>query len=137
MIESKDEFQGDHAEMTRRIIGVFYEVARDLGHGFLESVYRKSLLIALNAKGLKAEEEVGIEVRYREQIVGKFYADIVVEGLVILELKASDTITKLFEAQLLNYLRSSQMKIGFVLAFGARPQFSRVYMPNERKNNLR
>jgi GxxExxY protein len=126
-----------HAELTERIIGVFYKVSRELGFGFLESIYRRSLLIALREAGLKAEQEVQIKVFYHGQEVRTFYADIVVEGLIILELKAADAVTKLFEAQLLHYLRSCDIEIDLVLAFGGQPKFSRVYLPNSRKANLR
>lgn len=135
-MDAVQEFQGLHADLTGKIIGLFYAVARDLGYGFLESVYRRSLLLALREAGFHAEEEVAINVVYRGQLVGKFYADIVVNGLIVLELKAADEITKLFEAQLLHYLRSSMMEVGLVLAFGNRPQFSRVQMTNNRKPNL-
>jgi GxxExxY protein len=94
-------------------------------------------LIALREAGLKADQEVQIKVFYHGQEGGTFYADIVVEGLIILELKAADAVTKLFEAQLLHYLRSCDIETGLVLAFGGQPKFSRVYLPNSRKANLR
>jgi GxxExxY protein len=131
------EFQGAHSELTERILGIFYKVANDLGYGFFESVYRRSLLIAFHDAGIAAEEEVQIPVTYRGRLVGNFYADIVVAGLVVLELKAADEITKLFEAQLVHYLRSSQMEAGIILAFGERAKFRRVYMSNDRKPNLK
>ena len=131
------DFQGAQSELTERIIGIFYKVANDLGYGFFESVYRRSLLIALHDAGIEAEEEVQTPVTYRGRLVGNFYADIVVAGLIVLELKAADEITKLFEAQLLHYLRSSQMEVGIILAFGERAKFRRVYMSNDRKPNLK
>ncbi len=132
-MDERQEFQGEHAELTARIIGIFYEVANELGHGFLESVYRRSMLIALRDAGLSAEEEVAIPVSFRGRPVGIFYADLVVNGLVILELKAAEEISRTFEAQLLHYLRSSRIEIGLVLAFGVKATFRRVYMRNERK----
>ena len=131
------DFQGAQSELTERIIGIFYKVANDLGYGFFESVYRRSLLIALHDAGIEAEEEVQTPVTYRGRLVGNFYTDIVVAGLIVLELKAADEITKLFEAQLLHYLRSSQMEVGIILAFGERAKFRRIYMSNDRKPNLR
>ncbi len=129
-------FDGKHAELTEKIIGIFYKVANELGHGFFETVYRRSMLIALRQAGLQAEEEVLIPVNFRGHPVGNFYADIVVESLVVLELKAADEITKSFEAQLFHYLRSSEMEVGIILAFGERAKFRRLYMPNDRKQSL-
>jgi GxxExxY protein len=91
---SDNEFQVLHAEPTERIIRVFYKVANDLGFGFMESVYRRSMLIALQEAGLKVEEEKPITVSYRGRCVGTFFADLVVEEIVILELKTADQITK-------------------------------------------
>ncbi len=133
----KESSQGTHSELTERILGIFYKVANDLGYGFFESVYRRALLIAFQDAGILAEEEVQIPVTYRGRLVGNFYADIVVAGLVVLELKAADEITKLFEAQLIHYLRSSRMEVGIILAFGERAKFRRIYMSNERKPNLK
>jgi GxxExxY protein len=129
-------FQGLHAEFTETILGDFYKVANDLGFGFMESVYRRSPVIALRRSGLKAEEEVPIAVSYLGQSVGIFYADIVVEGKVVLELKVAEEITRQFTAQLLQYLRSSQMEVGLVLVFGESARSKRVVMTNDRKPNL-
>jgi GxxExxY protein len=133
---SDQPFEGAHAQLTERIIGLFYNVSNDLGFGFLESVYRRAMLIALKDAGLRAEEEVAIPVSYRGRPVGVFYADIIVNGTVILELKAADQITKPFEAQPLHYLRSSPMEIGLILVFGQRATFKRIWMTNDRKPNL-
>ena len=130
-------FQGQDAELTERIIGTFYQVANELGFGFLESVYRRSMLIALRQAGMRAEEEVATPVHFRGILVGTFYADLVVEDLVILELKTAELITKTHEAQLLHYLRSSTKEIGFVLCFGPKPMFKRAVMTNDRKQNLK
>jgi len=129
----ESSFRGIHSELTQKIIGVFYNVANELGHGFFESVYRRSMLIALRDAGIRAEEEVLIPVNFRGHHVGDFYADIVVEGLVVLELKVAEEITRSFEAQLFHYLRSSQMEVGIILAFGERAKFKRLYFPNDRK----
>jgi len=128
------EFSGAHAELTSKIIQVFYSVANALGFGFVESVYRRSMLVALREAGLRAEEEVPIPVGFHGIVVGTFHADLVVEGLVVLELKTAEAILKAFEAQLLHYLRASEMEVGSVLAFGQRAQFSRMYRTNESKN---
>jgi GxxExxY protein len=106
-MDEPSEFHGEHAELTQKVIGIFYKVSRDLGFGFLESVYKGAMMVALEEAGIRAASEVPIPVFYRGKQVGKFYADIVVEDLVIMELKAADEITRLFEAQLLHYLRST------------------------------
>ena len=122
-----------HRAITERVIGVFYSVANELGHGFLESVYRSAMLISLREAGLKAEEEVPLAVWFHGEQIGIFRADLLVNEVLILELKTGDEISKAYEAQLLNYLRSSRIEIGFVLCFGEKAKFRRVIMQNNRK----
>src|SRR5919108_4411974 len=93
-----------HRELSQKIIGVFYDVYNELGHGFLESVYEKSFEIALNAQGLRVNRKIEIPVWFRGHRVGDFSADVLVEGCVLLELKAVRTLDSAHEAQLLNYL---------------------------------
>jgi GxxExxY protein len=87
-----DEFREEHAALTAQIIGVFYEVANELGHGFVESVYRRSMFIALGQAGLRVEQEVAVPVSFRNMNVGLFHADLIVEGKVILELKVAEDV---------------------------------------------
>jgi GxxExxY protein len=134
---SETGFSGLHAELTSRIIRVFYAVANELGYGFVESVYRRSMLIALREAGLQVEEEVPIPVWLHGVPVGTFHADLVVNGLIVLELKTADEIIKAFEAQLLHYLRASDMEVGLVLAFGQRANFRRIFMTNDAKGARR
>jgi GxxExxY protein len=107
----------DINELTYKINGAIYEVNRILGSGFLEKVYRKSLLIELRKRGLKAQSEVPIQVQYKGELVGDYFADIVVEGLIILELKAIEKLQKIHEAQLLNYLKATGMHVGLLINF--------------------
>ena len=107
----------DINELTYLINGAIFEVNRILGAGFLEKVYENALLIELISRGLKAESQVPIEVKYKDQVVGEYYADIVVENQVILELKAIDSLQKIHEAQLLNYLKATGYKIGLLVNF--------------------
>ena len=93
-----------HRELTEKIIGVFYEVYNELGHGFLESVYQKSLILALNDAGLIVHSPVDIPVWFRGHQVGNFEGDVLVEKCVLLELKAAHTLHSSHQAQLLNYL---------------------------------
>lgn len=129
-------FEGLHSDLSERVLGVFFAVYNELGEGFMEKVYRRAMLSALREAGLSAEEEVPLAVYFRGREVGLYYADLVVDGRLILELKATDTISKQHLAQLGHYLRSTDMEVGYVLAFGANPNHQRVLLTNERKRNL-
>ncbi len=108
-----------HEGATREIIGAAMEVHRTLGMGFLEKVYENALLFELRARGIAAESQKPISVHYKGQTVGEYFADIVVAGQVVLELKAVATLTAAHEAQMLNYLRATGLRVGLVLNFGA------------------
>ena len=122
-----------HRELTEKIIGVFYDVYNELGYGFLESVYEESLVIALLETCLKVERQLAIPVWFRGHQVGQFRGDILVEGKVLLELKSTRTLEAAHEAQLLHYLKSTEIEIGLLLNFGSRPQFRRLLFDNHRK----
>ena len=125
----------EHRELTEQIIGIFYEAYNELGSGFLESVYAKAMAVALREAGLTVEREKPIAVHFRGSVVGDFWADIVVNGRVICELKASPSIQSVYEAQLLNYLRASDMEVGLLLNFGPKPQFKRLAFSHARKRS--
>jgi GxxExxY protein len=122
-----------HAEVTEKIIGVFYDVYNELGYGFLECVYEESLVIALHEAGLTANRQIPLPVWFRGHKVGEFRADVLVENCVLLELKSARSLDPAHEAQLLHYLKSTEIEIGLLLNFGARPQFRRLLFDNERK----
>jgi GxxExxY protein len=122
-----------HAELTEKIIGIFYDVYNDLGHGFLESVYEQALAIALGEGGATVERQVPILVWFRAQQVGDFRADLLADGKVLIELKAARTIDRAHEKQLLNYLRATEIEVGLLLNFGVKPEFRRLVYENERK----
>lgn len=122
-----------HAELTKGIIGIFYEVYNELGHGFLESVYENPLTIALRAEGYEVHKQVAIPVSFRGQLVGDFDSDLLVNKTVILELKSCRSIVDAHLAQLLNYLKATEIEVGLLLNFGPRPEFKRVVFGNERK----
>lgn len=122
-----------HEELTGKIIKAFYTVYNTLGHGFLEKVYENALLIELHKNGLQAEQQKKIEVFYENQKVGDYFADIIVEDIIILELKASDAIAPEHEAQILNYLKATKIEVGLLFNFGHKPQFIRRVFGNERK----
>ena len=104
-------------DITYKINGAIFEVNRELGTGFLEKIYENSLIIELKKIGLKAENQVPITVNYKGFEVGEYFADIVVEEHVLLELKAVDSLQKTHEAQLLNYLKATGYKIGLLVNF--------------------
>jgi GxxExxY protein len=119
--------------LTQKIIGVFYEVYNELGHGFLESVYQKSLALALESAGLNACSRIDIPVWFRGHQVGQFEADMLVEKCVLLELKATRALDSSHRAQLLNYLKATEIEVGLLLNFGPRPEFKRLAYNNLRK----
>jgi|SRR4029079_9753727 len=122
-----------HGSITDQILKVFYEVYNELGHGFLESVYHRSLVLALESTGLKICSRVGIPVWFRGHQVGQFEADILVENCVLLELKAARSLGSSHCAQLRNYLRATEIEVGLLLNFGERPEFKRVIFDNLKK----
>ena len=122
-----------HSDLTEKIIGIFYDVYNELGYGFLESTYAEALVIALEEARLSAAREVPVPAWFRGRKVGQYYADLIVEGAVLLELKAARTLDSAHEAQLLHYLRATEVEVGLLLNFGLRPQFRRLLFDNERK----
>lgn len=122
-----------HKELTDGILKTFYEVYNELGYGFLEKVYQNSMYIELKNKGYQVEAQNKIKVYYKGTEVGEYYADLIVENLIILELKAVDYIVKDFENQILNYLRSTDCEVGLLLNFGKKPEFRRKIFENNRK----
>ena len=122
-----------HKEITGEILDGFYEVYNQLGYGFLEKVYENALLIELQKRGLNCKAQQKINVFYKKQKVGLYYADIVVEDKVIIEVKATMLHEK-FEFQLLNYLKSTNIEVGLLLGFGKEPEFLRKVFTNIRKS---
>lgn len=116
---------GKYTDITRKIIAAFYEVYNKLGYGFQEKVYENSIAIVLRNQELSAVQQMPISVFYEGAIVGEYYADIVVEDKVILELKAAREVSDEHEAQLLNYMKATKYEVGLLLNFGARPRFVR------------
>ena len=113
-----------HGELTNKIIGAFYKVYNTLGYGFLEKVYENSLKIELRKLGLKVEQQRNIKVNYEGSKVGDYFADLIVNDDVIIELKAAEAICQEHEAQLLNYLRATDKEVGLLFNFGKEVIFS-------------
>ncbi len=107
-----------HEELTRKIIEACFEVSNELGAGFLESVYEKALLVALEQKGLRAKAQVPLDVCFRGITVGTFFADILVESKVIVELKAVKSLLPEHQAQIINYIQATQIEVGLLINFG-------------------
>jgi GxxExxY protein len=122
-----------HKNLTDEIINTFYDVYNELGYGFLEKVYQNSMFIELKNRGFKVEAQKQIKVYYKGKEVGEYYADLLVNDLVILELKAAEVIVKEFEFQLINYLRGTHVEVGLLLNFGVKPEFRRKVFDNTRK----
>lgn len=121
-----------HGDVSRQIIGAFYEVYNDVGYGFPEGLYAEAMAIALNDRGLSFEREQPLVVRFKSRVVGNFRADFVVDGRIILELKAVDAIVAAHESQVLNYLRASTLSVGLVVNFGAKAGVRRVIWTGRR-----
>lgn len=117
-----------HGELTREIIGAFYEVYRELGQGFLELVYQRAMPRALSDRGVACEREVPMVVRFRGDVMGEYRADLIVGGAVLVEIKVAVTIVQAHELQLLNYLRATGLRVGLVLNFGPRPSIRRLLL---------
>ena len=106
-----------HQELTKSIIGIYYNVYNELGFGFLEKVYHKSLLIELKRNGYKIDSEKKVNVYYKNEIVGEYIPDIIINDSVIVELKCVEYLTDIHENQLLNYLKATDCEVGLILNF--------------------
>jgi GxxExxY protein len=124
-----------HKDITDKILHAFFKIVYlQLGYGFLEKVYENAMQFALQSMGLKVQQQEKIDVYFQGQIVGEYFADLLVENVVIVELKAASRITEEHEAQLLNYLRATPYEVGLLLNFGPKPDFRRKVFDNERKS---
>jgi GxxExxY protein len=133
MVDNQVELK--HKDVTEKILHAFYKIVYpQLGYGFLEKVYENAMVIALNSLGMKAVPQVEINVYFQNQVVGQYFADLVVDDVVIVELKAVTYLVSEHEAQLLNYLRATPYEVGLVLNFGPKPDFKRKAYENHRKN---
>ncbi|MDA3871832.1 MAG: GxxExxY protein [Candidatus Marinimicrobia bacterium] len=122
-----------HEKTTDKIIKAFYKVYNKLGYGFLEKIYEKSMIIELEKLGLNVISQKNIKVYYENIEVGSYFADLLVDNLVIIELKAVKSICEEHEAQLINYLRATKVEVGLLLNFGKKPDFKRKIFSNNKK----
>ena len=133
---SDSKFQGKHSDITDLILNAFYKVHRQLGYGFNEKVYENSMAIELRKLGLKVAQQHEIEVFYNGQPVGTYFADLIGNDVVMLELKAVQQLADEHEAQLLNYLKATRIEVGLLLNFGTTTDMKRRVYDNDRKGSL-
>ena len=114
-----------HSELTKKIIKSYYDVYNSLGYGFLERVYENAMFYELQKKGLIVERQKSIKVYYKNIVVGNFFADLVINNSVIVELKAATRLNKEFDIQLVNYLKATDIEVGLLFNFGNKPEFKR------------
>jgi GxxExxY protein len=126
-------YEGDP---TREIIGAFYAVYDSLGFGFLEAVYQRSMAHELGKRGLRVEDEIGIDVWYDRTRVGQFRADLIVERKVIIEIKAAHVLSDADWKQLVNYLHATELEVGLLFNFGPKASFKRLIFSNDRKSDM-
>lgn len=123
-----------HKEITDRVFKAFYSVYNTLGHGFLEKVYENAMFLELCRMGLNVSKQQPIKVYYEGDLVGEYFADIVVENVVIIELKAASALCEEHEHQLLNYLKATDKEVGLLFNFGKKPEFKRKLFENRYKS---
>ena len=132
-----DFFKSKHDRLTEEIIGIFYKVYNRLGYGFLEKIYENAMMIEFRKSNIKAQAQSPINVLYDDEVIGEYYADLLVADKVIIELKASKNLSIEHEAQLLNYLKATDIEVGLLLNFGPKPEIKRKLFDNHRKKPIR
>lgn len=125
-----------HEQLTGKILEGCFEVSKELGTGFLESVYEKSLIVALAQKNLRVEAQVPLKVAFRGVVVGDFYADLLVEGMILVEIKAVDSLNKQHYSQILNYLKTTGLEVGLIVNFGNQKLEYRRFENRMRSGNF-
>jgi len=125
-----------HSEITGKILKAFFKVYNILGYGFLEKVYENAMLIELRKTGLRCSNQLPIQVFYDDQVVGDYTADILVEELVIVELKAIEKLAPIHETILVNYLKGTELEVGLLLNFGPKPEYKRRVLTKEYLQSL-
>ncbi|WP_162126620.1 GxxExxY protein [Flavobacterium phycosphaerae] len=122
-----------HKKLSDSILKSYYEVYNNLGYGFLEKVYQNAMYLELKNQGYEVEAQKQIKVCYKEIVVGEYYADLLIENSIILELKACECLMDAHKAQLINYLKATDIEVGLLLNFGETPEFKRFIYTNDRK----
>jgi GxxExxY protein len=125
-----------HGQLTGIVIGCFYDTYNEMGTGFNEFISRRGLATVLRSRGLKVREEAELPVWFRGELLAKFKADIVVDDLILVEVKAVHELQDWHTAQILNYLKASPMEVGLLVNFGKRAEYKRFVMVNHRKKGI-
>ena len=125
-----------HSEITGLILKAFFKVYNTLGYGFLEKVYENAMLIELRKMGLRCSNQLPIQVFYDDQVVGDYTADILVEEIVIVELKAIESLAPIHETIVVNYLKGTELEVGLLLNFGPKPEYKRRVLTKEYLQSL-
>lgn len=123
-----------HADLTEKLIGIFFSLYNELGHGFLESVYEQAFSVILAENNIFFERQIAVPAWFHRIQIGEFRADLLVDRKVLIELKTGRDIDSAWEKQLLNYLRATDIEVGLLFNFGPSAQFRRYAFENERKN---
>ena len=126
-----------HEDVTSRILKVFYEVYNELGYGFLERICQSAMVMALRDEGLSVAEKIPLAVMFRGVCLGEFEPDLVVNGVVLVEIKSGSSVHAWHDAQVVNYLRASSFEVGLLLNFGPKPEHRRRILTNDRKRGAR
>ena len=128
-----DYHDAKNKNLTEKIIKIFYKVYNNLGYGFLEKVYENAMMIEFKRIGIPVVSQFAIKVVYESEVIGEYFADILVDNKVIVEIKAAKSLAVENEAQLLNYLKATDIEVGLLLNFGPKPDFKRKVFDNIRK----
>jgi GxxExxY protein len=126
-----------HKKITEDILKVYFEVYNQLGYGFLEKVHQNAMYFELRSLGYKVEAQKPIKVYLKNQLIGEYFADLLIDDKVIIELKACELLMNVHIAQLMNYLKATKMEVGLLLNFGEKAEFKRIIYTNDRKINLK
>ena len=135
-MDAQKKFQGKHSELTGKILGAFFQLHKELGFGFSEKVYESALEVLLNEMGMVVERQKDIFVYFHGKVIGDYKADMIVNGVVLLELKSVEKLIDAHDAQLLNYLKATEIEVGLLLNFGRQAEFHRKIYDNPRKGSL-
>jgi len=128
-----DYHDAKNRDLTEKIIKIFYKVYNNLGYGFLEKVYENAMMIEFNKIGIPVVSQSAIKVEYEHEVIGEYFADILVDNKVIVEIKAAKSLAVENEAQLLNYLKATDIEVGLLLNFGPKPDLKRKVFDNIKK----
>lgn len=132
----KAKFEGKHSDITGVLLGAFFQLHKEPGFGFAEKVYQAALAILLEELGLMVEQHTQIRVYFHGKIIGEYIVDMVVNGVILLELKSVERLIPAHDAQMLNYLKSTELEVGLLLNFGPQAEFHRKIFDNTRKGTL-